>query len=325
MRGHVIALPLVAALVAGCGQRSLIVGVYQAPEAISQAAVVEMAEGSASTTAVPTEKAVFQIYRIDADGGNPVNISGENSTDQWPSVHEDGKEIVFTVGGSETAARDFYVMDVRGNNRLQVPLTSTVFAWNPAWTRGGDHKILLDRGGNIWRVSKGGGDETQLTTSPGWDGDAASADVAHIVFVRCVQFGSCGYDLYVKDVAANGTETALTDTADVDEINPAVSHDGKLLAYVVRRRLADDDKIIIAEFVGPTNIKEKVAIPIRRPAHGRIMDIDFAENDLALYFVAFGLDDDGKYIGPRLFRVKLDGAEQEQISDMHIFSVSVVP
>ncbi len=325
MRGPVIALPLLAILASGCEQKPLIVNVYQVPEGTSEAAVVAMAEGGAATATAPAANAIYRIYRIDPDGGNPVNFSGEHTNDNWPAVREDGKEIVFTVGGGETPSRDFYVMDMSGNSRTKVPLTSTVFAWNPAWTRGGDHKILLDRGGNVWRVSKDDVDETQLTTSPGRDMQATAIDGEHIVFVRCVERRSCWYDLYVKNVGTNGKETALMDTPDVDEVHPAVSHDGKLLAYVIRRSVADDDEIMIAEFVSPTSIKEKAAIQIRRPAHGRIMDIDFAADDSAVYFVAFGSDEDGNYVGARLFRVRLDGSGQAQIGDLGILAVSVIP
>ena len=59
----------------------------------------------------------WEIYVMDADGGNQRNLSKNPAEDMDPSWFPDGKRIAFTSDREVDGNRQIYVMDADGNNQ----------------------------------------------------------------------------------------------------------------------------------------------------------------------------------------------------------------
>lgn len=134
-------------------------------------------------------------------------------------------------------------------------------AWDrePAWSADGSALIFAsDRGGNsdLWRVRVGPagavGEPERLTASPEWEGEPTAAADGAIIFVR--GRGPVAR-LWIKPVA--GAERRLTKETAGAERWPAVSPDGKHVAYVsvreggnqlrVRLLAGDSDRVVLRD------------------------------------------------------------------------------
>ena len=71
-----------------------------------------------------------EIYVMDADGGNPQNLTNNRHADWEPAWSSDGKRIAF--GSDRNVNADIYVMDADGGNPQN--LTNSRHAdYSPAW------------------------------------------------------------------------------------------------------------------------------------------------------------------------------------------------
>lgn len=85
-----------------------------------------------------------EIYVMDADGSNPVNLSKHEAYDGWPSWSPDGTKILFS--SNRSGAIQVYVMDADGSNvqalvKSQGPEEEFT---KPIWSRDGS-KIVFTR------------------------------------------------------------------------------------------------------------------------------------------------------------------------------------
>ena len=80
---------------------------------------------------VSSENGNADIYVMDADGGNPQNLTKNPNDYRYLSWSSDGKRITFTFNGDDNW--EIYVMDADGGNPQQLtnsPLTQEI---DPAW------------------------------------------------------------------------------------------------------------------------------------------------------------------------------------------------
>jgi Tol biopolymer transport system component len=117
-----------------------------------------------------------EIYVMNADGSNQINLTNNPGFDSQPAWSPDGARIAFTRVPSDTVADplaepDIYVMNADGSN--QIRLTNNAAAdSDPAWSPDGTRiAFLSDRHGNgggnteIYVMNADGGSPTRLTNN----------------------------------------------------------------------------------------------------------------------------------------------------------------
>ena len=139
------------------------------------------APASAQSTA-PNSKIVFSsndfdIYVMDEDGTNVVNLTNSPESSEYSPVWSpDGSKIAFVQGqyyGDGWTFLDIWVMDADGSNRVNLTRTSRNDEFSPSWAPGGqriayvksdDHPEITEDWG-IYVMDADGGNVTSLTNS----------------------------------------------------------------------------------------------------------------------------------------------------------------
>ena len=124
----------------------------------------------------------FEIYVMDADGGNLQRLTNDPNDDRSPSWSPDGKRIAFVsmrdghvMGGIPTS--EIYVIDADGGN-LQRLTNNPDSDWNPSWSPD-DKRIAFvsnrtkDLNPDIYVMDDDGGNLLNITNHP--DDDDAPA------------------------------------------------------------------------------------------------------------------------------------------------------
>lgn len=275
-----------------------------------------------------------QIFRMNNDGSNLVNLSNRNRYEKMPSVSYDGKQIAFVAN-----INNLYVMGIDGSDMQLVPNAQRDVSY-PKWSRGIRGKFILygypyaHANSAIYRINPDGSSLNQIT-HPGLneqDEQAVSIDDQYIVFRRFIigTYPNWKSDLYVKNIWDNSPEVLLTNTPPNCELYlPVVSHNGKKIAYRVRNIVTGKDWVHVAEFSGVNTITAGRDLNLTSPASMNISGIDFSADDQELIVSLQANDVSASQISRKqeLFKVSLDGSNQIRLtlnSDMDEYP-SVIP
>ncbi len=183
-------------------------------------------------------RTTFEIYVIDADGGNPQNLTNHPNTDASPAWSPDGKRIAFS--SNREVNFEIYVMDADGRNPQKLT-NNHGDDWYPSWSPDGkriafssdrDIHFIGEDGitSEIYVMDTDGGNPQRLTEnrkndeSPAW-----SPDGTRIVFSSDRKGDWVNYQIYVMD-ADGGNLQRLTENRDNDGA-PSWSPDGKRIAF----------------------------------------------------------------------------------------------
>lgn len=274
-----------------------------------------------------------QIFRMNNDGSNLVNLSNRNRSEKMPSVSYDSKQIVFVAN-----ANNLYVMAIDGSEMQLIPNAQNDVGY-PKWSRGNRGKFILynypySRANSaIYRINPDGSNLTQITHPAPNENDvqAVSIDDQYIIFRRFDQSSfPWKSDLYVKNIWDNSSEVLLTNTPPNCELYlPVVSHNGKKIAYRIRNLVAVGDRVHVAEFSGANTISPGYDLNLESPASMNISGIDFSADDKELIISLQANDVSASQISRKqeIFKVSLDGSNQKRLtlnSDMDEYP-SVIP
>jgi Tol biopolymer transport system component len=102
----------------------------------------------------------FDLYSMDARGGNPKQLSANSGTNGQPSTSPDGRYIIFS--SDRTGASHLWRMDVDGGNQKQLTDKSDV---SPDCSPDGRWVVYASTANKetIWKVDIDGGQPVQLT------------------------------------------------------------------------------------------------------------------------------------------------------------------
>ena len=181
----------------------------------------------------PAESLASDIYVMDADGSDVVNVTNSPGTqDLSPTWSPDGRRIGFVSGaavvgtGADTRYLDLWTMNADGSDATR--LTDGASALQPDWSPNG-RWIAYTSGNNIRLVTPDGSRDiplpgvTAFADAPSWSPDG-----------RVIAFAA-GHDIWVVGVDGSGlknlTQTPAEITGRGEEYNPSWSPDGKKIVF----------------------------------------------------------------------------------------------
>ena len=115
---------------------------------------------------------VYEIYVMDADGGNEQRLTENRNNDWNPAWSPDGNRIAFMADRKgDFVSFDIYVMDADGGNQQKL---TNHRAWDgsPSWSPNGERiAFVSERDGNteIYVMDADGGNLQNLTNNPSGD------------------------------------------------------------------------------------------------------------------------------------------------------------
>ena len=172
--------------------------------------------GSGTCTPCPT----YEIWRINADGTNPVRITNDNFRDHSPYLSPDGQKIVFAKAksaGDCCNATDVCIMNSDGTNMQRIAVASGTYSWPyGGWSPDGTKILYIYPAGlpyGLYTMNPDGTGKTLLDSN----GIACgySKDGSKILYLNFSGSGGC--DIWIMN--SDGTNKKAIATTSFTEDN----------------------------------------------------------------------------------------------------------
>lgn len=170
----------------------------------------------------------YEIYAVNTDGSNLVELTTMLNADLYPCQTTDGKRVMFC--SRRDGKISIFVMNSDGTNPVRLTdatLYNYQASWNPAGTKivfYSDREFAHD----IYIMNADGSAQTKVTNTPVFEYQPCfTADGQHIVYVS--DEPGDGGDVYIMNLDGSGAVN-LTHSPGED-MNPACSPDGKHIVF----------------------------------------------------------------------------------------------
>jgi Tol biopolymer transport system component/DNA-binding winged helix-turn-helix (wHTH) protein len=208
----------------------------------------------------------------------------------------DGR-IVYSSGASRKF--DLWIMEPDGTGQKQLTADSGANG-SPAVSPDGRYVVFMsDRSGpqNIWRMDRDGGNLRRLTSGSGEDRPSCSPDGKWVVYTSTYSAMPTLWKVSID----GGEPVQLTNSS---SLAPAISHDGRRIAYFYTDREANFPKMAVTSFAGGQPVK-LFDVPSSVSASAGIR---WTPNDRALSYV------DTRAGVSNLWSQPLDGSPAKQLT-----------
>jgi len=181
----------------------------------------------------------------------------------WAAAHPNGK-IAYQVCDYSSGPYqcDIWTMESDGSNPVNITNTPEVSEYFPVWSPDG-LRIAFSRGEDylhdLWVMAEDGSNQVNITNDPGWVfGPTWSPGATQLAFVKNIPGDNitAQFDIFIHDLDT-GEQRNLTHS-DFDELEPAWSPDGGLIAFSAVRLTWDGFGAWEIVTVDPTGANEQI-------------------------------------------------------------------
>ncbi len=171
-----------------------------------------------------------EVYLVDADGSNQVQLTRDGLISVSPRLSADGRRLAYT--GYQSGYADVYEIDLGSGSRRRImkyPGTNSGAAYSPDGSR---FAVTLSKDGNpeLYVTSSSGDSPRRLTMTSGVESSPTwSPDGSEIVYS-----GDTGGSPMLYRISASGGSPTAIRTGYGYNTEPHWSPDGKKLAFTVR-------------------------------------------------------------------------------------------
>jgi Tol biopolymer transport system component len=197
-----------------------------------------------------------EIYVMNTDGSNPVNLTNSAGLDAGPVWSPDGSRIAFQSRRNGNA--DIWVMNADGSIPTNLTDNDAAFQIRPTWSPDGSQIAFMDRT-TFDRIYVMDSDGNNLTPLAGTATDDAgfpawSPDGTQIAFSTARDGNS---EIYVMD--ADGTNPTRLTNDPAQDLAPVWSPDGSQIAWGSSRSGNSDVWVMDANGANPVNLTNNPA------------------------------------------------------------------
>jgi CSLREA domain-containing protein len=200
----------------------------------------------------------YEIFVMNQDGSNAVNVTNNAADDQQPAWSPDGTKLAF-MSTRTLGQYQVFKMNADGTNVVQISDNSMPH-YTPTWSPDGSRLLFEGDNGDFYLANPDGTNLMRLTNSPEIEANTDwSPDGTKILFTKIPTTGGTStYELYVMN--ADGTNPVqLTNNTAYDDWGQW-SPDGTRIVFQTNRgSLASEVYVMNADGSNPTNLSNTEA------------------------------------------------------------------